>query len=234
LFAIHGIEQLSGHHGNEIGRYRELLGGDQPYNLRQNISLLDLTNTEYITAPQEMGVPGFTEVFRGSRSIVFRKTDALPRAYLVGSIEVVPDSLAVRRMLAQDFDFRNTALLDQPLDPGTRILPGPRGSVQWLERGANAQRLTVTTDRPALLMVLDNYYSAWRAEVDREDVPLLRANYTFRAVPIPTGSHEVTFTYDTGYLRGPAIASAIILLGLMLITFGSPLLDRVRRRTASA
>lgn len=234
VFAIHGIEQMAGHHGNEIGRYRELIGGDQPYNLQQNLSLFDLTNTAYVTATPDMRLPGYAEVFRGSRSLVLRKADILPRAYLVGTVEVVPDSLAVRRLLAQDFDFRGRVVLERPLPAGVEIQAAPQGGAQWLERGANRQRIKVTSDRPALLVVLDNYYSAWRARVDDSATPILRANHTFRAVPIPAGEHEVTFTYNPDYLRVPATASAIILLVLLVIAFGSPLRDRVGGRATQA
>lgn len=234
VFAIHGIEQMAGHHGNEIGRYRELIGGDEPYNLQQSLNLFDLTNTEYVTATPDMQLPGYAEVFRGSRSLVLRKADILPRAYLVGTVEVVPDSLAVRRMLAQDFDFRGTAVLAGPLPAEIEIQAAPQGGGQWLERSVNHQRIKVTSDRPALLVVLDNYYSAWQARVDDRPTPILRANHTFRAVPVPAGEHEVTFTYNADYLRGPALASAIILLLLLVIAFGSPLRDRVRNGAPQA
>lgn len=234
VFALHGVEQMAGHHGNEIGRYRELLGGDQPLNLGKNFSLFDLTNTMYVTSPQPIELPGYTEVFRGSRSIVYRKADVLPRAYLVGQVEVVPGNAAVERMLAQGFDYRKTAILAEPL-PGTiAIQADPQGSVEWVKREVDAHTLRITTDKPALLVVLDNYYKAWTAQVDGKSVPIVRANHVFRGVPVAAGQHEVTFTYDTGYLRGAALTSAVILLLLMLVAFGSPLLDRVRARSAAA
>jgi hypothetical protein len=31
--AVHGLEQLAGHHGNEMGRYRNLIGGEHALNL---------------------------------------------------------------------------------------------------------------------------------------------------------------------------------------------------------
>ena len=51
VLAIHGIEQMSGHHGNELGRYRELIGGDRPMRLQQGLELFDVTNTMYVVAP---------------------------------------------------------------------------------------------------------------------------------------------------------------------------------------
>ncbi len=230
--ATHGIEQLAGHHGNELGRYRELIGGPEPLNLGKSLTLLDLTNTAYVLSPQPITLPGYSEVYRGSRSVVLRKADVLPRAYLVGAVQVVPDDQAVAHMLAASFDYRRSAVLSQPLPAGITVQADPQGSVQWLERGANAQRLKVSTDRPALLVVLDNYYKAWHVHVDDEDAPLLRANYTFRAIPIPAGQHEVRMSYEAGYLHDPAMASAVTLIVLMLLAFGSPLLDRMRAQSS--
>ncbi|HEX6558758.1 MAG TPA: hypothetical protein VF021_04830 [Longimicrobiales bacterium] len=232
--AVHGIEQLAGHHGNEMGRYRELIGGPEPINLGRNISLLDLTNTEYIVSPQPVNLPGYSEVYRGSRSVVLRKADVLPRAYLVGRVEVVPDEKAVDRLLAQDFDYRKSALLPAQLPAGVLLQADPQGSVQWVERGANRQTLRVRTDRPALLMVLDNYYKSWHVHVDHRTAPLLRANYTFRAVPLAAGEHEVTFMYLAASLHTPAMLSALTLIVLLVIAFGSPLVDRLRARNAAA
>jgi hypothetical protein len=232
--AIHGIEQLAGHHGNEMGRYRELIGGPEPLNLGKNLSLLDLTNTQYVLSPQPLELPGYTEVYRGSRSVVLRKADVLPRAYLVGRVEVVPDAQAVTRLLAKDFDYRSTAILPSGLPAGTQVQPNPQGSVQWVHRTANRQTLRVRTDRPALLMLLDNYYKSWHVHVDHRTAPLLRANYTFRAVPLSAGEHEVTFMYLPYALHTPAMISALTLIVLLLIAFGSPVVDRLRARRAVA
>lgn len=233
VLAIHGIEQTAGHHGNEMGRYRELLGGEQPINLQSSFNLLDLTNTEYIVTPQAVELPGYTEAFRGSRSVVLRKADILPRAYLVGTVEVVPDTGAVNRMLAPGFDYHKKAIVPAPLPAGTQIQPDPQGTVTWIERSANEQILKVKSDRPALLMVLDNYYPAWHAHIDGQDAQLLRANYAFRAIPVPAGEHEVKVTYLASSLHTPAMISALVLIALMLAAFGAPLLDRVRRKSVA-
>jgi hypothetical protein len=42
----------------------------------------------------------------------------------------------------------------------------------------------------------------------------------------------VTFRYDTGYLKAPALISAVILIALMLVAFGGAFFDRFRRDPA--
>lgn len=228
--AMHGIEQLAGHHGNELGRYRQLIGGDVPINLlTSELRLADITNTRYLVSPQPIQVPGLTEVFRGSRTIVYGKDGVLPRAFVVGNVRVIPDSAAVATLLSPQFDAATTALVPEPLPAGASVQAGAQGTVRWLERGNAVQRLQVNATAPGLLVVLDNYYKAWRAEVDGREVPLLRANHTFRAVAVPAGQHEITMRYSTDTVQASAFASGIILLVLAALAFAGPMRDRLRR-----
>jgi hypothetical protein len=231
--AFHGIEQLAGHHGNEMGSYRQLIGGDVPVALlTSNLKLADVTNTTYLLSPQPIEAPGLTEVFRGSRTVVYRKEGVLPRAYVVSNVEVVPDTAAVSRLLSPEFNAATTALLAESLPAGVTVQPTTRQPVvNWLKRSNNEHRLHVNADAPVLLMVLDNYYKAWRATVNGREVPILRANHTFRAVPVPAGPHEVVMRYDASYIAPWAYLSGLILLVLMILALGTPLLERVRSRS---
>jgi hypothetical protein len=227
VLATHGIEQLTGHHGNEIGRYRELVGGDAGINVAvSDLRLLNLANVSYVISPQRFEIPGYEEVFLGTRAVVYRNHNALPRAYLVGAVETVPDSLAVARLLAEDYDPRSTALLAEALPAGVAIEPDPVGTVEWVSRANESISLRVTTDRPALLIVTENYYPAWQARLDGEAVPVLRANHTFRAVPVPAGEHEIRFEYGAGPIRGAVALSA----GLVLLLLAAGIGGEIRHR----
>ena len=232
--AIHGIEQLAGHHGNEMVRYRNLIGGDSPARLvPSGFRLMNVTNTEYLIVPQRLADPMFEEVYVGMTAAVYRKRDALPRAYLVGHTEVMTGDAAIERLLAEDFDARGTAILDEPLPAGVQIEPGATGPVQWVERQVDAHTLRVNADRPALLVVLDNWYPAWQAAIDGEPVEILRANYAFRAVPVPAGEHTVTFRYVPTDLRTGAIISAVVLLLLLGVAITGIVRDARRSTTVS-
>src|SRR5690606_36072135 len=170
--------------------------------------------------------PALEEVFVGQYAVIYRNRNVLPRAFLVGNTEVVPPENAITRLLAEDFDARNTALLDEPLPPEIEVQAGARGVVEWTERGTDRHTLRVSSDRPALLMVLDNWYPAWKATVGGNDVPVLRANHTFRAIPVPAGEHTVTLTYDPSALRTGAVTSIVVLALLLTVV----LADAIRRR----
>jgi len=61
--------------------------------------------------------------------------------------------------------------------------------------------LRVSADRPAVLVVADNWFPAWKARVGDREVPVLRANHSLRAVPITAGDHVVEFYYESDQLR---------------------------------
>ncbi|HET9986408.1 MAG TPA: YfhO family protein [Longimicrobiales bacterium] len=229
MLAIHGIEQLAGHHGNEIGRWRDLIGGDSPdYMVRSDFRLLDLTNTTYLLSPGPVQLPaGFEEAYRGADGqVVYRRTGALPRAFLVGQTQVVPDSLAVATLLSPGFDFRRTATLSAPLPAGIQLQPDPSGTVKWTAPGVNEYTLQVTSDRPALLVVSENYHEAWHAQLDGRAAPVLRVDYTFRGVPVPAGTHSVRLYYHSAVLQATAYVSVLLLLLLFGSGIGGVLLER--------
>jgi len=75
------------------------------------------------------------------------------------------------------------------------------GHVEWVERNNNDMTLRVSADRPAVLVVADNWFPAWKARVGDREVPVLRANHSLRAVPITAGEHTVEFYYESDQLR---------------------------------
>jgi len=93
--------------------------------------------------------------------------------------------------------------------------------IEWQEYRANSLRLRVlnSSQQVSWLLLSDTYYPGWRAWVDAQPVPLVRANHAFRAVPIPPGTHEVQMSYmPTHFLLGVlASGTAIGVLALVSV-----------------
>jgi uncharacterized membrane protein YfhO len=65
----------------------------------------------------------------------------------------------------------------------------------------------VEAQEPSLVVVAQTYYHNWRAEVDGNPTPLLRANVAFQAVQIPAGRHAIHLFYrDRAFEIGAAIS----------------------------
>ena len=58
----------------------------------------------------------------------------------------------------------------------------------------------MTSDRPALLVVADNWFPAWHASVDGADAPVMRAYHSLRAIPVDAGTHTVEMWYRSSNL----------------------------------
>ena len=216
--ATFGIPLAGGHHPNDLARYRELIGmagsGSAANLIHPNV--LQILAIKYFIWPtaRHGGEPSGVEVVARSelgggqiyQSLI--RYPGLPRARLVGTAEVVPDEQAVGRILAPDFPVATTVVLPEAPQVVLSGDPDP-GTVTWVENALDRQRFTVEADAPALLVVADNWYPAWRATVDGVEAPVLRANHTLRAVPIGPGRHDVVLWYDGGVLGAGLISSGL-------------------------
>ncbi len=244
-----GIELAGGHHPNDLAAYRELTGmagSGSPVNLISSRNVQRVLNVEYLMWPvtqygplDQVGLPWVDQAeavratqMSGQLHEVVYRLPTLPRARLVSQAEVVPGLAAVDRIMATDFDPATTATLDAPsplqLGGGT-----PQGEVRWQERSVDHMRLSVTTDRNALLIVADNWYPNWQAAVDGAPAPVLEAYHTLRAIPVPAGEHEVTLDYTWG---GPVRAGLGLSIAAWLLVAGVAAFSwlRTRRRGADA
>jgi hypothetical protein len=239
--ALHGIELAAGHHPNDLSRYRELIGmvgSGLPENLLDE-DIRRLLNVRYLLWPDyqmQRSLGGFPVVSRtalqdGGPYETILEDQGLPRARLVGAATVKSDAEAVPYMLSDEFDPEREVVLAEP--PSVALDGGPaQGSVQWQARSPNELRLSVSTERPALLVVADNWFPAWRATVDGEAAPVLRAYHALRAVPVPAGEHTVEMRYASGIVRGSLWLSLLTLLTLGALVGVHFWRERASRRRA--
>jgi len=236
--AMFGIELASGHHPNDLARYRELTGMEgsgAPVNLLRSPNVLGILNVRYLIWPvQTMGPPpeGFepvsaTQTSDGRLYEAVFEVPTLPRARLVAQAEVVRDEEAVERLLDPTFDVATTVTIPTPLP---MALDGgvPEGRVEWLLRSTDRQELRVTTDRRSLLVVADNWYPAWHATVDGSDVPIHRVDHTLRGIVVEPGTHTVILTFRSGPVRQGLLLSGVGVLTLLGVAGAS--VARRRRR----
>jgi hypothetical protein len=149
-------------------------------------------------------VPGPTD----RPQTIWRNRLALPRARLVrtllpyegdaGFIEAVnghPDDLFRRVALVEIGDLRASDISPEGLPPpnwdGPPSTPGAATVVE--DRGRVIRVKTSGTE--GYLVVSDLLLPGWKAFLDGREIPLLRADYAFRAVALPAGEHEVVMRF---------------------------------------
>ncbi len=226
---MYGLELAGGHHPNDLARYRELIGmagSGIPANLFEastgapNFPLLAILNVRYVIWPVYSfgGFPGGEAVMGttlgdGRPYEAVYEIPTLPRARLVGEAVVLGEEETVGYLLSPSFRPDAEVVLNQDVS-GALAGRVVEGEVEWLERTPNRLRLRVRADGPALLVLAENWYPAWKARVGDEETPVLRANHTLRAVPVPEGEHEVVVYYGAGPVRK---ALAVTLVSALLL-----------------
>lgn len=76
----------------------------------------------------------------------------------------------------------------------------------------------VNTDKEQYVFMSVPYSKGWKARVNNQYLPLIKADIAFMALLLPAGKHHVELSYETPYLRLGAFISLSIwlLLGIML------------------
>jgi len=186
--------------------------------------LLDVLNVKYlVAAPSEAADDllesddTFRRVYRGEDLVIYENTDVLPRCFVVFQAEVVPDpESALDRLAEGRVDPRETVILEEtpPEQPAGTRPPGSEPP-QVTSYTANYVSVQVSVEQPAFLVLGDMYYPGWEARLDGQPTEIYRADYLFRAVSIPPGTHTVEFHFrPTSYMAGQALR-VVLLLGLI-------------------
>ena len=97
------------------------------------------------------------------------------------------------KMLSADFPQDKKILLED--SPSLKIEKGGSSQILYTVYKETESELGVSTNQNGLLFISDTFYPGWKAYVDGVEKKILQADYAFRAVEVPKGTHEVKFSY---------------------------------------
>jgi hypothetical protein len=226
LAALAGFYDVSGVDNPLVvadeARYWEGTGG-------RSSRLYDLLGVQYVLASKNVVLDWekFSLAFDGDPSVnVYRNESALPRAFLVHQAVVAAGHEdAWTRIHQPDFDPATTVVLEGAESPAPPPSGVGTGSVEFVRYDLNSLEIVVHNPAGGYLFLSDPYYPGWQATVDDEPAPLLRADYAFRAVAVPAGTHHVTMTFrPTSWYAGLGLTGLTILA--LLLMAGASLLRR--------
>lgn len=151
--------------------------------------------------------------------LLYENTTALPQAYLTTSITGA-DSLdvAIEKVGKPEFDARSETVIEAPSsvlqlpNRGLDIVPA---TVERL----NSQSVSIksNSNHDGFLIFTDTFYGGWHAFLDGKEVPIYRANVSFRAIKVPSGQHQIRFDYRPyNFYIGIAIATTTLLLAAFI------------------
>ncbi len=114
-------------------------------------------------------------------------------------------------------------------EPGSWTVPGSFGSVKVLTYKPELVVLRVRAPEDCRLFGTERFAESWKADVDGRPVEVEKANFCFRAVPVPRGDHVVTMRYSP-WLYKPLLAlSWGLSLLIALAWVGTAIYHKVKR-----
>lgn len=198
-----------------VGRYADLLAAVEA--APDPTPLLRLMAVTTIISPRTL--PGYERILEEAGINFYRVAEPLPRAFLATQIRHAASGAEALALITRpafdprrevvleglphntDFEYGDTDESAESMSSMLAIRPVRDGSptvqpVPIIHEDWNSITLQVETPGPAVLVLSDTSYPGWQAFVDGTSTPIWRANYAFRAVPVPGGKHEVVFRYE--------------------------------------
>jgi len=217
-FGLFGFESANGHHPFPTIRYAMFLP------LLKNPVVASLAGVKYnaIYSRDDEGRPLDPPVESAEDVLLSELPVApLPRAFLVRQFSVLPKADVLDAMQERGFDPGRELILEEaPDDFPSAKGDWADGSATVVLRGANKVVVETESEREAILVLTDSYYPGWTAEVDGTDAVILRADYVFRAVPLPAGRHRVEFQFrPASFFLGAAVSCVGIIAWLAWALF---------------
>ncbi len=155
----------------------------------------------------------------------------LPRAYVVGGVEVVGDMRSLyERLLDPAWDPQSTTVVERRYFPGESCVGLRPGRVEHrvtdIRYVPNGVELKVWSERDGLLVLSDTYYDGWIAVVNGQGTPVFKANGAFRGVRVRKGENVIRMDYRPEPLR----LGAIVSLAAFVLTVGAVVVSGRRPR----
>ncbi len=147
--------------------------------------LLEFLGVSQVAAPRELftwnAQTNFMPLATIGQKPVFLDDDATLRA--LESPEFLPRQIVY-------LPSSGRASVQAAADPGARVLSSYVGREECV--------FETSADSPAILVIAQSYYHCWKATVDGNSVELLRGNYAYQAVEVPSGRHVARLVYRDG------------------------------------
>ncbi len=156
------------------------------------------------------------QIYSDEKYEIFEYTNVFPRAFLASSYKIaVTDKDIIDTLFAKDFDRRNSLVLE--VKPSVEPQSGT-GSAEIISYTSEKVMVKTDSESPKLLFLSDQFDTGWYATVDGKKSPVYRADYDFRAVPVPAGQHLVEFRFLPDAFRWGIILSIAGVVGLFCIS----------------
>ena len=196
-------KSIGGYSPAKLRRYQDVI--DYYLSGRLNMNVINMLNTRYVITQEG----------------VQRNPAAMGNAWFVNTIQWVNNPNEEIKAIG-DADLWKIAVIDTCWQSKVQStsFTNDQASIVLFEYKAPDDLVYESNNSAAGLAVFSEvYYKTWKAYVDGEEVPVLRANYILRAIEVPAGRHTIEFKCRDELLiktQGWSIMASL-LVGLVLL-----------------
>ena len=212
-----------------IDKGNEDIGFDQSL-VRKRI--LTLTSTKYILyrplvdyinerqkakdlPPQDKDFKFLTKI---GDTTISQYLPVLSRATLIpGAIQLNNNQQIFDKLFSQEFKPNQELVLEEKYDFETN--PDRYSQAKISDYQADKISINTQSKTNQWLLLTDSYYPGWNAYIDGKLTKIYRANFTFRAIPVPAGNHTIIFDYQPDSFKYGLIISLTTFLGILFYFF---------------
>ncbi len=149
----------------------------------------------------------------------YEREDRLPRAWVVYNAFVTNEQNIENVMRYGGFDYSKTVVLEETpkkrYDIKDEVL---FSKVSCLNYEPNYMKFEVEAEKDGILCFSEIWYPAWKVYVNSKEEKLLRANYCFRAVEVPSGKSIVEMKYESKqFTLGMYISLLVLIVSVVLL-----------------
>ena len=133
----------------------------------------------------------FEKVNQEGQTKIYENKKVLPRTFFVENISISENKQeAINLMFDPAFDSQNTAIVEEAFEKKDI----QKGTAKIVSYSDNEVVIETLNQDEGFLVLTDSYYPTWRAKIDGEqELKIMRTDYIFRGVFVPSGKHEITF-----------------------------------------
>lgn len=147
-------------------------------------------------------------------------TGALPRTKVFNRWQIETNTHnALTRLADLSFDPQSELLLSDHIDitpTASSTTTGTATIKSWLPRDLV---IHCQSSQPGVLLIVQKWHRDWKATLDGQPIPILKANHLFTGVQLPVGEHIVELHYEPSRLSLYVTLLALVVgfAGLLLI-----------------
>lgn len=136
----------------------------------------------------------FPLVAQTSKARIYENMDALPRVLFASKARQADFESIVATGRWPSTDFRHTVLLER-VTPGNGDTGRRPGTIAIQSYRNTVVTLAVDSLDGGWAALNDVWHPWWRADINGQPVPILKANVLFRAIKVPPGRHTIRFVF---------------------------------------